>query len=159
MVQKKQEVFVEMTEDQIQDSLAKLQEDAKPEWGTMTAQTMIEHLEYSYRIASGEIQDFEVVTPEAYLEKVHASLYNYRKFPKGSEFHLAERAKINEPKHENLETAKAKMLEARATTLQFFKDNPGVRNKHGVFGPSNSYEWYLMERKHLNHHFSQFNLL
>jgi oxepin-CoA hydrolase/3-oxo-5,6-dehydrosuberyl-CoA semialdehyde dehydrogenase len=51
------------------------------------------------------------------------------------------------------------MLEARAKTLQFFKDNPGVKTKHGVFGPSNSYEWYLMERKHLNHHFAQFNIL
>jgi oxepin-CoA hydrolase/3-oxo-5,6-dehydrosuberyl-CoA semialdehyde dehydrogenase len=159
MVQKKQNVLVEMTEEQIQTCLDKLTEDTKPQWGSMTPQTMIEHLEYSYRIAGGEIQDFEVTTPESKLEKVHASLYNYRKFPKGAAFHLAERAKISEPKHENLETAKAKMLEARATTLQFFKDNPGVRTKHGVFGPSNQYEWYLMERKHFNHHFEQFNLL
>ena len=31
--------------------------------------------------------------------------------------------------------------------------------KNAVFGELNRYEWYLMERKHLNHHFEQFNLL
>ena len=28
-----------------------------------------------------------------------------------------------------------------------------------VFGELNKYEWYLLERKHLNHHFNQFNLI
>ena len=30
---------------------------------------------------------------------------------------------------------------------------------HEVFGELNKYESYLLERKHLNHHFEQFNLL
>ena len=58
-----------------------LHEDTKPKWGIMTPQHMIEHLEYTYKIASGEIQDFEIATPEKILEKVHNSLYNYEKFP------------------------------------------------------------------------------
>jgi oxepin-CoA hydrolase/3-oxo-5,6-dehydrosuberyl-CoA semialdehyde dehydrogenase len=33
----------------------------------MTPQHMIEHLEYTYKIASGEIQDFEIATPEKIL--------------------------------------------------------------------------------------------
>ncbi len=159
MVQKKQESLVEMTEDQIRTSLGLLTEEAKPKFGSMTPQTMVEHLEYSYRIAAGEIQDFKVITPEAKLEKVHATLYNYRPFPKGFDFHLAERSKIDEAKHESLEVAKEKMLEARTTMLQFFKENPGVRTKHGVFGELSGYEWGLMERKHLNHHFGQFGVL
>jgi len=159
MVQKKQESLVEMTEDQIRTSLGQLTAKTKPKFGSMTPQTMVEHLEYSYRIAAGEIQDFEVITPESKLEKVHATLYNYRPFPKGFDFHLAERSKINEAKHENLAVAKEKMLESRATMLQFFKDNPGVKTKHGVFGELSGYEWGLMERKHLNHHFGQFGLL
>lgn len=159
MVQKKQETLVEMTEAQIRTSLDKLTENTQPKFGSMTPQTMVEHLEYSYRIAAGEIQDFEVITPQAKLEKVHATLYNYHPFPKGFDFHLAERSRIGEAKHENLEMAKEKMLEARTTMLQFFRDNPGVRTKHGVFGDLTGYEWGLMERKHLNHHFEQFNLL
>ncbi|MEM9836771.1 MAG: phenylacetic acid degradation bifunctional protein PaaZ [Bacteroidota bacterium] len=159
MVRKKQTTFVEMTEEQIKKCLAKLQADTPAQWGGMTAQTMVEHLEYSYRIAAGEIQDFPISTPERKLEKVHATLYNYRKMPRSFDFPLAEASQINVPKHENLEVAKGKMLAARTEYLQYFADNPTAKTKHAVFGWLNKYECYLMERKHLNHHFEQFNLL
>ena len=159
MVQKKQETFVEMTAETIQKCLNKLTDDTKPKWGNLTPQRMIEHLEYTYRIASGEIQDFEINTPEKYLEKVHASLYNYEKLPREYDFPLAEKSEIENIKHESLEAAKSKMMEARQQYLDYFKENPEAITKNVVFGELNRYEWYLMERKHLNHHFEQFNLL
>jgi oxepin-CoA hydrolase/3-oxo-5,6-dehydrosuberyl-CoA semialdehyde dehydrogenase len=136
-----------------------LSADTKPKWGTMSSQHMIEHLEYTYRIASGEIQDFEIKTPEKILEKVHNTLYNYDKMPHEHMFPLAEESKINELEHENLEVAKAKMLESRQEYLSFFKENPHSVLKNAVFGDMNRYEWYLLERKHLNHHFEQFGLI
>ncbi|MGJ8592032.1 MAG: phenylacetic acid degradation bifunctional protein PaaZ [Aquaticitalea sp.] len=159
MVQKKQETFVEMTEDKIAESLSKLKEDTKPKWGIMTPQHMVEHLEYTYRIASGEIQDFEIATPEKILEKVHSSLYNYDKFPKNTNFPLLEKNTLDKLKYDNLETAKEKFLEARENYKTFFKENPDAKLKNLVFGELNKYESYLLERKHLNHHFEQFNLL
>ncbi|MEM9680348.1 MAG: phenylacetic acid degradation bifunctional protein PaaZ, partial [Bacteroidota bacterium] len=159
MVQKKQTVFVEMTDEKIQDCLNRLKADAKPKWGTMTPQHMLEHLEYTYRIASGEIQDFNIQTPERILEKVHDTLYNYKKMPQDHMFPLAEKSKITELKHETLEEAKLKFIEARNAYLEYFKDNPEATMKNAVFGELNRYEWYLMERKHLNHHFEQFGLL
>ncbi|MBX2829385.1 MAG: phenylacetic acid degradation bifunctional protein PaaZ [Flavobacteriaceae bacterium] len=159
MVQKKQTTFTEMTSEKINECLSKLTEDAKPNWGNMTAQTMVEHLEYTYRIASGEIQDFEIATPEKILEKVHATLYNYKKMPSGYDFPLAERSEITKAKHPDLVSAKAKLLEAREEYLAYFKQNPEARTKNVVFGELNRFEWYLLERKHLNHHFEQFNLI
>ena len=50
-------------------------------------------------------------------------------------------------------------MEAREEYLQYFNDNPEAKTKNVVFGELNKFEWYLMERKHLNHHFEQFNLL
>ena len=38
-------------------------------------------------------------------------------------------------------------------------ENPDAVFNNIVFGELNKYEWYLLERKHLNHHFEQFNLL
>ena len=159
MVQKKQEVFVEMTDEVIEESLNKLTKDVKPKWGIMTPQHMLEHLEYTYRIASGEIQDFEVSTPEKILEKVHASLYNYEKFPHNSNFPELEKGKLADLKHPDLATAKEKFVEAREAYLNYFKENPEAKLKNMVFGEMNRYEWYLMERKHLNHHFEQFGLI
>ena len=61
--------------------------------------------------------------------------------------------------HESLDSAKEKLLEAREEYLNYFKQNPEARTLSPVFGKLNKFEWYLLERKHLNHHFEQFNLL
>ena len=159
MVQKKQTTLVEMTEEKIKECLNKLSETSKAQWGSLTPQEMIEHLEYTYKIASGEIQDFDITTPEKILEKVHATLYNYDKMPRSYDFPLAEKSEIKKVKHESLEVAKAKMLEARQQYVSFFKQNPEAITKNVVFGPLKRYEWYLLERKHLNHHFEQFGLI
>ena len=159
MVQKKQETFVEMTDEKIQECLNMLKEDAKPKWGTMSSQHMLEHLDFTYRIASGELKDFDIKTPEKILEKVHNTLYNYDKMPKEHMFPLAEESKINELKLGSLEEAKLRFVESRNAYLEFFKENPDAIIKNAVFGEMNRYEWYLIERKHLNHHFEQFGLI
>ncbi|TCK65239.1 oxepin-CoA hydrolase/3-oxo-5,6-dehydrosuberyl-CoA semialdehyde dehydrogenase [Winogradskyella wandonensis] len=159
MVEKKQETFVEMTDEKIDECLSKLSEDTKPKWGIMTPQHMIEHLEYTYKIAAGEIQDFEISTPEKILEKVKNSLWNYDKFPKNSQFPLLENNTLDDLKHENLATAIGKFKSQREKYLEYFKENPDATLRNMVFGELNRYEWYLLERKHLNHHFEQFGLI
>ncbi|WP_044403057.1 phenylacetic acid degradation bifunctional protein PaaZ [Lacinutrix sp. Hel_I_90] len=159
MVEKKQETLVEMTEVKIQEALSKLTAEAKPHWGIMTPQHMIEHLEHTYKIASGELQDFEIATPEKILEKVHNSLYNYEKFPKNSRFPLLEKDTLDVLKHPDFQTAVEKFIDQREKYKVFFKENPEAKLNNIVFGELNKYEWYLLERKHLNHHFEQFGLL
>jgi oxepin-CoA hydrolase/3-oxo-5,6-dehydrosuberyl-CoA semialdehyde dehydrogenase len=159
MVQKKQEVLIEMTDDKIFDCLNNLNENSKPQWGILTPQHMLEHLEHGYRIMSGEIQDFEITTPEKYLDKVHNSLYNYDKFPMGTKFPTMKKGELEDLIHPDLDTAKTKFFEARERYKTFFKENPEAVLKNMVFGELNKYESYLLERKHLNHHFEQFDLI
>lgn len=159
MVQKKQETFVEMTDVKIDECLSKLTEDTKPKWGMMTPQHMVEHLEYTYKIAAGEIQDFEISTPEKILEKIKNSLWNYKKFPKNSQFPSLEKDKLDDLKYDNLEVAIEKFKAQREKYVAYFKQNPDTILKNIVFGELNRYEWYLLERKHLNHHFEQFGLI
>lgn len=159
MVQKKQEVFVEMTDEKVAECINKLTENSKPSWGILTPQHLLEHLEQGYRIMSGEIQDFEIATPEKILDKVHNSLYNYDKFPKGTKFPTMKKDELEDLIHPDFETAKAKFFEARESYKTFFKENPEAILKNMVFGELNKYESYLLERKHLNHHFEQFGVL
>jgi oxepin-CoA hydrolase / 3-oxo-5,6-dehydrosuberyl-CoA semialdehyde dehydrogenase len=159
MVQKKQEVFVEMTNEKVEACINKLTQDSKPKWGILTPQHLLEHLEQGYRIMSGEIQDFEIATPEKILEKVHHSLYNYEKFPQGTAFPTMKKGELEDLIHPDFEIAKAKFFEARAAYQSFFKENPEAVMKNMVFGELNRYESYLLERKHLNHHFEQFGLI
>ena len=159
MAQKKQETFVEMTDEKIAECLNKLTENSKPKWGILTPQHLLEHLEHGYRIMSGEIQDFEISTPEKILDKVHNSLYNYDKFPMGTSFPTMKKGEVEALVHPDFETAKAKFFESRQAYKTYFKENPDAKVKNMVFGEMNKYASYLLERKHLNHHFEQFDLI
>ena len=159
MVQKKQQTFTEMTEAKIEELVSKMKPDMVPKWGIMSPQHMIEHLEYTYKIAAGEIQDFEIATPEKILEKVHNSLYNYDKFPRNSKFPQLDKDSLDTLKHPDFKTAVEKFKLQRKKYLMFFEEHPEAILNNIVFGELNRYEWYLIERKHLNHHFEQFGLL
>ena len=159
MVQKKQETFVEITDKKITECLNKLTQDSKPQWGILTPQHLLEHLEHGYKIMSGQIQNFEISTPEKILEKVHNSLYTFDEFSKNSAFPTYKKDVLEDLVHADFEIAKAKFLEARQEYLAFFKENPEAILKNMVFGELNKYESYLLERKHLNHHFEQFGIL
>ena len=118
-----------------------------------------EHLEYSFRIASGEIQDFDIETPEKILEKVHAFLYNHlpmqRNYSAPKVF-LERKSKL---KHQSLTIAKQSLMEAYEEFELFFKQNKESRTKNAVFGELNKFEWDVCHTKNLNHHFKQFGLL
>lgn len=159
MVEKKQTTFVEMTDSKIEECLSKLTEDTKASWGIMSPQHMLEHLEYSYWVASGKLQDFEIATPEKHIDKVAATLWNYEKMPQNYEMPLLKKGEVEDLKHASLEIAKKKFWEAKTRYETFYKQNPKATTKNTVFGYLTKYEWYLQVRKHLNHHFEQFGLL
>jgi len=159
MVQKKQETFHEVDKEFIENKLELLSENNQPEWGMMTPQHMVEHLEMSLKIATGEISDFEVATPDEYIEQVQETLYNYEKMPQGYKMPLMKKDKLEVLEHENLEAAKSALLEAYETFEVYFRDRPEAITKNAVFGELTSFEWKLLNRKHFNHHFEQFGLI
>uniref|UniRef100_UPI0026ECD55E phenylacetic acid degradation bifunctional protein PaaZ n=1 Tax=Mesonia mobilis TaxID=369791 RepID=UPI0026ECD55E len=159
MVQKKQTTFTEITDAIFEKALNSLTEETQPAWGIMTPQHMVEHLEDSYRIAAGEIQDFEIATPEDKLEMVQETLWNYKPMPKNFHFPFYKEGELFKLKHEDLATAKQKLKEAKAQYENYFHEHPEAITKNAVFGELNKFEWKLMHRKHINHHFDQFGLL
>ena len=59
----------------------------------------------------------------------------------------------------SLDEAKDALLQAYDEFEVFFRENPDAVTKNAVFGELNYFEWKLMNRKHINHHFEQFGLL
>ncbi|GAA0755908.1 phenylacetic acid degradation bifunctional protein PaaZ [Psychroflexus lacisalsi] len=159
MVQKKQDTFHEVDKEFIENKLELLSENNQPERGMMTPQHMVEHLEMSLKIAIGEISDFEVATPDEYIEQVQETLYNYEKMPQGYKMPLIKKDELEDLKHDNLEAAKSALLEAYETFEVYFRDRPEAITKNAVFGELTSFEWKLLNRKHFNHHFEQFGLI
>ncbi|QKX03929.1 phenylacetic acid degradation bifunctional protein PaaZ [Aquimarina sp. TRL1] len=158
MVQKKTP-FVPINRETITSYLAQLTEESTAEWGIMTPQHMLEHLEKTLRIATGEISNFEVATPEKYLDKVQEMVYNHVSMPKGHKFPLSKEEGLEDLVHEDLDSAKNSLLEAYDAYKEFFKENPEAITKNVVFGALNKFEWELLHTKHFNHHFVQFGLI
>lgn len=161
MVKKKQTVFVDIDDAMIDRAFAGLTEETEPSWGHMSPQQMLEHLEVIYTMASGDFQDFDILTPADKIQEVQESLWNYQPFTKNVKNPLYRKNDNELPAlmHENLEDAKEAFKTARKRYLEYFKRNPDAKTKHISLGWLTGFEWKLMERKHLNHHFSQFGLL
>jgi oxepin-CoA hydrolase / 3-oxo-5,6-dehydrosuberyl-CoA semialdehyde dehydrogenase len=158
MVQKKYP-FIEVNRSNVSTFIGRLDENAKAKWGMMGPQHMIEHMEKAYRMATGEIADYEIATPEDKLPKFRETIFNFRPMPMEFKHPLLPKDKADDLLHPDLATAKAKMLEAWDAYEVFFKPNPDERTKNAVFGMMDKYEWDLLQVKHWNHHLKQFGLI
>ena len=156
----KKSPFIDLNRRNIQKLLNGLTENTKPNWGKMTAQQMLEHLETTLLYSIGEPEAEKCFTPEELLEKYQDSLYNHRKMPKDfpAPF-LPEDGTLPELKYKNLEQAKEKFLENLQKYQIYYRENPEAEHMHFVFGKLNKEMMELMHRKHFTHHFEQFNLI
>lgn len=158
MVQKRSP-FTEINRNNINDYLTKLTVSHKANWGTMTPQHMVEHMETQYRFAAGQMGEFEIATPAEHLDKFRETIFNHKPMPHGHQHPLMKKGENEDLKYADLDAAKAKLIEAMENYEQFFKENPELRTKNVVFGMMDKFEWDLLANKHFNHHFKQFGIL
>ena len=137
--------------------LNKLHKDTKPVWGKMTAQHMVEHLIYSFKMSTGEIK-VECFNEPAKLPALKKYLMSSRPLPKdfvnpviGPDVLPLEFISLQEAVLE---------LEKRVNKYyDFFKNNPEALTINMTFGQLNKEEWDVFHEKHMTHHFSQFGLI
>lgn len=156
----KKSPFIDLNVRDIKKILNGLTESSKPEWGKMSPQEMLEHLETTVNYGMGRPEAEKYYTPDEHLEKYQDSLYNHRKMPK--EFpapFLPQDGSLPGLKHKNLEVAKEAFLNAIQEFLIYYRENPQAEHIHFVFGKINKEMWELMHRKHFTHHFEQFGLI
>ncbi|MEM9984566.1 MAG: phenylacetic acid degradation bifunctional protein PaaZ [Bacteroidota bacterium] len=154
----KKNPFFEVTRANIVSALAKLTEDTTPKYGIMTPQHMVEHLEFFTQMSMGEIDTY-IDTPEERIERFQESLYNHRPMPERFDHPLLRKGETEDLRFTSLEEAKEKYLEAYDRFEEFFRQNPELETPNTVFGMLNKELWDLLNRKHLDHHFSQFGLI
>ena len=138
--------------------VSKLSADSKPKWGRMTAQHLLEHLEFFLDMAVDKVET-AITTPEHRIEKYQESLYNYRSMPKEFDHPLLRKGETEDLKYSSFEEAKTALLDAYDNFEKYFKENPGATTPNTVFGYLDKDHWDLLNRKHTHHHFSQFGLV
>jgi oxepin-CoA hydrolase/3-oxo-5,6-dehydrosuberyl-CoA semialdehyde dehydrogenase len=154
----KKSPFMEATRENIHEKVEALTADTKAQWGHMTAQHLLEHFEYFFKLGLGEIKT-EILTPEDRLEKFQDSLWNYKAMPKNFEHPLLKKGEVEDLVHSSFEDAKKAFWEAYDKAENFYKENPEGKLLNPMFGMLDKYEWKLMNNKHFTHHFQQFGLM
>lgn len=132
--------------------------DTKPIWGKMNAQQMLEHLAAFFNVSTEKIK-FDIVTPEEHLPKYKEFLLSDKQFRENT------KAPANvigeEPlplEYGSYAEALAKLHEAVDEFGSYFKNAPGKKTIHPVFGSLDFDEWVLLHYKHVTHHLRQFGL-
>jgi oxepin-CoA hydrolase/3-oxo-5,6-dehydrosuberyl-CoA semialdehyde dehydrogenase len=138
-------------------AIGNLNEGAAHSWGKMSAQHMIEHLIWAFKLSTGIIQ-VECKTPDKLLPRVKAFLYNNTETPHDFKNPLLSE---NPPplQHSNLTEAKTRLLEEASNFLKHFLSKPEVVYIHPLFGPLGRDDWQRIHYKHCYHHLLQFGII
>jgi hydroxymethylglutaryl-CoA reductase len=137
-------------------TLEQLSSSQKPEWGTMSAQRMVEHLTDVLQIAT-EKKKISLLIPEEKIEKMQLFLSSDKPMARNVEVPFA---KKEEPlRNSEIETAVDEFIEEWCDFDAIFSENDQLKTLHPYYGPLNYKQWNRLNAKHLNHHFEQFKLV
>lgn len=148
--------FVELEISEIIQLLDKLDPEATPKWGAMSAQRMVEHLTDTIKIASGKSK-FPMEITEDRIEKMQAFLESDKPMARNIEVPFA--GKDEELRHEEIELAIDEFLLEWLDFEEHFAEDPNRTEQHPYYGNLNYNQWCRLHSKHLTHHFEQFGLI
>lgn len=140
----------------ILETIEKLDENTKPEWGSMSAQRMVEHLTDTIRVATGKNPQ-PLLIPEDKIEKMQGFLETDKSMARNVEVPFA--PKNVALRNEDTELAIDEFVEEWILFEDLYNTNPALRTNHSFYGELNFQQWQKLNDKHLNHHFEQFGLI
>lgn len=136
--------------------LESLSPEAKPLWGKMTPQHMVEHLILAVRTSNGKLK-VECFNPPDKIPTLKRFLLSGRPLPKNF---------MNPLIGEGLLPLEFKDMKNACNNLKseiddyynFFETNPNAVTTNPTFGNLNKDEWELFHKKHFFHHLEQFGI-
>jgi oxepin-CoA hydrolase / 3-oxo-5,6-dehydrosuberyl-CoA semialdehyde dehydrogenase len=139
------------------EAVRELRPTTPPRWGRMSAQQMVEHLAWTFRISTGQIQ-VECLIPEARRALFKPFLHDQRPSPRDFRNPLLAGG-LPPLQHAELGQATGDL---QRQIERFLLEASGVaptRHVHPVFGPLTAEEWSRAHVKHCHHHLLQFGLV
>ncbi len=149
-------MYIETNVETFLEKLSKLNPETKPEWGSMSAQRMVEHLTDILFIATGK-NKLEFQGSLDKIERMHAFLESDKPMAKNVEVDFAK--KETPLRHEELDLAVDEFIEEWLHFEELYEENPGMTERHPFYGDLNFHLWNRLHAKHITHHFQQFGLM
>jgi oxepin-CoA hydrolase/3-oxo-5,6-dehydrosuberyl-CoA semialdehyde dehydrogenase len=135
--------------------LAPLEPATPAQWGGMSAQEMVEHMEWVFAISNGRVQ-VDCPVPEAERERMKPFLRSNMPTPRGFENPVLTGG-LPALRHVDLAAARAALADEVA---RFFAEaEPDAPRTHPLFGPIGHEDWSRAHYKHAHHHLLQFGLI
>ncbi len=141
------------------ERLERLKSDERARWGDMTAQQMVEHLEWSFEAAVNSIpKEGAPSAAPAARERLMRFLHNDHPTPHGFTNPLLTDG-LPPLRHADLAKAIDALRAAVERCVKWWDDSPDTLRLHPVFGPLDADGWSRALFKHSYHHLLQFGLI
>jgi len=142
---------------QLQNAIGKLDANAKPLWGKMSPQNIIEHLTGSLKMSTGKVSVKRYTTPEEAKVIKEKMIYSPAEMPAGIKNPLlTEEAPALI--HKDIDAAVTELFNEINYFKEYYKQNPNATNTHLRMGELTHGEWLTLHNKHFAHHFKQFGI-
>jgi oxepin-CoA hydrolase/3-oxo-5,6-dehydrosuberyl-CoA semialdehyde dehydrogenase len=146
-----------MITDILPQAIASLKEKTEAIWGEMSAQHMVEHLVFAFRMSTDKLE-VKCHTPEEKRDRGQAFLNLNTAMPKRFTNPVTGE-KLPDLQYENLDRAKEALAKEVQYYLSYYDKNPEAIHTNPVFGELNAEQWQKFHFKHCFHHLSQFGLI
>ena len=137
--------------------LAQITPNSQPQWGIMSAQHMVEHLEEWLGVAL--VNQTEVPDTEEHFQKMQQFLWNEQPFAPNIPTPGFPEGYLPPLRYASLDAARTVLQQTLNSFLAFFDKNPTAVSFHPVFGNLDQKGWLQYQEKHFNHHLRQFGLI
>lgn len=148
--------FVQPELDNFQKAFNKLESSSQPEWGSMSAQRMVEHLSDSIDLSMGLLDQDKLLIPQDKVDRAIGFLISEHPMPR--EFKAVFAQPDTPIRKSSLEASINEFVEKWEQFQKHYRENPSKTHLHPYFGDLNHKLWLRMHSKHFTHHFEQFNL-
>jgi len=138
--------------------LEKLKPEAKPLWGKMSPQHIVEHLAMVLKISSGK-EEVKLYNTQELADKIKATVIH-------TDVPLQQGIKNpilgDEPpelRNNGFEKALDELFDEIQYFESYYESNPDATHTQPRMGKLNHDEWLVLHNKHFLHHFKQYDLL
>lgn len=148
--------FISPNLESILSYLNQLEETKTPNWGSMTAQRMVEHLSESLLMSMGKFS-VSMAIPEEKLGSMQAFLQGEKPMAQNIKVPFApENYKL---RNESLELAIDELCELWIDFELLYENQAHRSALHPYYGDLDYKGWLRLHSKHFTHHFLQFDLI
>ncbi|MBL0340093.1 MAG: DUF1569 domain-containing protein [Bacteroidetes bacterium] len=142
----------------IYNRLKNLEQNAKPVFGSMSPQHIVEHLAFMLQVSTGKNPQRFYSTDDVATTLKQQLIYSDAALPHNIKSPVL--GDLPPPLiFKDLQTAIENLKNEMNDFDGYYKANPDAKNMQPRMGLLSFQEWTTLHNKHFTHHFSQFNLV